>query len=556
MGYYDELAASITCGMNKNQLARLKTNLCRKHRKKDIPTDIEIFLNLPSGVAERLRRQLQTKPTRSISGITSCAIMSYPFRCPHGECLMCPGRENIPQSYTGKEPAAMRGKRNNYDPYLQVMNRIEQYVASGHIPDKMELIIMGGTFPSFKARYQDEFIMYALKAMNDFSRTFYRGRFMLERYKRFFLLPGKLGDEERCKAIITKLLKMKGSSSLEKEQKRNERSRIRCVGMTIETRPDYATLKHANKMLAQGCTRVELGLQSTYDDVLQAIGRGHDFKDSVDAIRTLRDLGLKINLHVMPGLPGSDLKRDAEMLRQLFDDERLRPDMLKIYPCMVVPGSRLHELWKKGRFTPITTDDALDLISEWKTFVPQYCRIMRVQRDIPTSATAAGVDRTNLRQLIQERMRKAGKRCRCIRCREAGRNISKGRLTIVTMTYSASGGLEHFISAEKGDSILGFCRLRQPALQLRKEFDNKTMIIRELHVYGETAGIGECGKIQHRGLGKKLLSAAEKIAAKSGCMRLLVISGIGARDYYRKLGYVKYGPYMAKRIKAKKALRS
>jgi elongator complex protein 3 len=548
MGYYDELAASIRSGMNKDQLARLKTNLCRKHGKKDIPTDIEIFLNLPSGIAEKLRRQLQTKPTRSISGITSCAIMSYPFRCPHGECLMCPGIENVPQSYTGKEPAALRGKRNHFDPYLQVMNRIEQYIASGHVPDKMELIIMGGTFPSFPEKYQDQFIMYALKAMNDFSRIFYRKGFLLEKYKRFFLLPGKLGDEKRGRQIHSRLLRLKGMSSLQKEQKRNEKSRIRCVGLTIETRPDYATFKHANKMLAQGCTRVELGLQSIYDDVLETIRRGHDFGSSITAIRNLRDLGFKVNLHVMPGLPGSDLKRDAEMLRQLFLDERLRPDMLKIYPCMVVPGSRLHKLWKKGRFVPMSTDEATILLSEWKTTVPVYCRIMRVQRDIPTSSTAAGVDRTNLRQMIQERMRKDGKRCRCIRCREAGRSIPKGRLMIKTIQFSASGGIEHFISAERGDSILGFCRLRQPALQLRKEFDNKTTIIRELHVYGETAGIGESGKIQHRGLGKRLLSAAENITKKEGCTRLLVISGIGAREYYRKLGYMKYGPYMAKRI--------
>jgi elongator complex protein 3 len=567
--YFKELIDTVKSRhLTKNQLSRLKIKLCTKYGLKDIPTDIEVFLNAGEKDSAIIKRALQTKPVRSLSGVAVCAIMSYPFRCPHGECLMCPSKtsEGVPQSYTGKEPAAMRGIRNLFDSYLQVFNRLEQYIASGHVPDKVELIVMGGTFPSFELKYQEDFVMYALKAMNDFSKIFFSrgknspngkpGTLKITEFKKFFELPGKVGSPERTLHIHAKLLKMKGGSTLAKEQRRNEKSVIKCIGMTIETRPDYAKLPHANNLLKLGCTRVELGVQSTYDDVLKKINRGHDVNESVRATQTLKNLGFKINFHVMPGLPGSDRQKDLQMLRQLFSDDRFRPDMLKIYPCMVVKESKLYGQWEKGLFTPISTMEASGLIAEFKKSVPEYCRIMRVQRDIPTNATAAGVDRTNLRQYVQEIMKKNKTECKCIRCREIGRSkedmkkISK--VPIKAIFYSASKGKELFISAEHKNALYGFCRLRLPLQSLRKEITKDSALVRELHVYGETTAIGEKGSkggVQHRGLGKRLLAAAEKAAKAAGKKKIVVISGIGARDYYRKLGYSRQGPYMVKRLR-------
>jgi elongator complex protein 3 len=266
----------------------------------------------------------------------------------------------------------------------------------------------------------------------------------------------------------------------------------------------------------------------------------------VKATRTLKDLGFKVNYHMMPGLPGSSIEKDSQMLRKIFDDDRFRPDMLKIYPCMVVPGSKLDTVWEAGRFSPMSTEDAVSLIAGWKPMVPEYCRIMRVQRDIPSNAIAAGVDRTNLRQIIQSKMKEKGLFCRCIRCREVGRNASRATPKLKTIEYPASGGTEFFISYETEKALFGFCRLRLPGQALTKEFNKVTAIIRELHVYGEAAEIGQSGIVQHKGLGKKLVKEAERIASANRSERMLVISGIGARDYYRKLGYRRLGHYMAK----------
>ncbi|MEM4268349.1 MAG: tRNA uridine(34) 5-carboxymethylaminomethyl modification radical SAM/GNAT enzyme Elp3 [Candidatus Woesearchaeota archaeon] len=550
--FWNEIVKKLASGnYSKDEIARIKRRICKKYNVKNIPTDIEIFLHADKNSTILLKKQLRTKPARSLSGVAVCAIMSSPFRCPHGECLMCPSKtsEGVPQSYTGKEPAAMRGIRNRFDPYLQVMNRLEQYIATGHMPHKVELIIMGGTFPSFSESYQEMFVMYALKAMNDFSKLFFRRSFDIQKFKDFFELPGDIGSPKRTLKIHAKLLKLKGISTLEKEQLKNEKSHIRCIGLTVETRPDYARLSNLNLLLKLGCTRVELGVQSLYDNVLKEIRRGHDVSESIRATRQLKDLGFKINYHMMLGLPKSTQQMDLAMFKQLFTDSRFRPDMLKIYPCMVVKESGLYEVWKKGMFTPLTTQKAACLIASIKKIVPVYCRIMRVQRDIPTNATIAGVDRTNLRQYVQKIMKEQGAKCRCIRCREVGRRKQHGAVFIKALEYTASEGLEFFISAEDlAGSLYGFCRLRFPSQSLRKEIGSRTALIRELHVYGETVPFGEKGDVQHSGIGKGLLYTAEKIA-HSFCMgKMVVISGIGAREYYRKLGYRREGPYMIKSL--------
>ncbi len=555
--------------LSGKQLARLKRNLSQKYKLKSIPTNIEILLHVPQKEIPLLKKQLLTKPTRTISGVAPVAIMTKPFPCPHaksgiGPCIMCPGGPkssfgDVPQSYTGKEPATMRGIRNKYESYLQVFNRLEQYILLGHNCEKVELILMGGTFPSFPEEYQEEFVLGAFKAMNDFGELFYGkdGEFDYISFKRFFELPvDDLGDKGRAERIQGKLLAMKeekrikedrgGDVALKQEQERNETARIRCVAMCIETRPDFGKLEHGQKMLELGCTRVELGVQCVYDDVLERIRRGHSTQDTIESIRILKDLGFKVAAHYMPGLPGVDQKRDLQGMKQLFSNPDYKPDMLKLYPCMVTQGTRLHQEWKKGKFKPLAAEEAAKLITEFKRFVPTYCRIQRVQRDIPTYQIAAGVEMTNLRQYMHD---KFDVECRCIRCREPkGKEIDWENVEIKVEEYEASQGKEFFISAEdvEKDVLVGFCRLRFPSESLRKEIPQKSALIRELHVYGTAAGLGSKGDVQHHGWGKKLMEKAETIAREHGKEKIVVISGVGAREYYRKIGYGKESVYLIK----------
>ncbi len=547
--------------ITKDKLSRLKIKLCKKYKLKNIPTDIEILLNTPEKLIPRIKKQLLTKPVRTISGVAVVAIMTKPFPCPHaktiGPCIYCPGGPKsyfgtVPQSYTGKEPATRRAIRNKYDPYLQVMNRLEQYIVSGHVPDKIELIIMGGTFPSFPKAYQKKFIAYAFKAMNDFSNLFFKGNnFNFLKFKFFFELPGDIENKKREASIQKKILKLKPKTTLEAEKKKNENSKIKCVGLTIETRPDFAKLKQANFMLKLGCTRVELGIQTIYDDVLKKIQRGHTVKDSIIATEILKDLGFKINYHIMPGLPSVTPKQDLFAFKELFLNSYFAPDMLKIYPCMVLKGTKLYKLWKQGKYKPLTTKKAADLIIKFKKYIPPWVRVMRVQRDIPTFVTEAGVDRTNLRQYINEIMRKKKIKCKCIRCREPKlKKINLKNTEIIVRNYHASNGIEFFISLEdvKNDIIVGFCRLRFPYKFLRKEITPDSALIRELHVFGVATAIGQKQYLQHKGIGKLLLKEAENICKTYYKNKIVVISGVGARNYYRKLGYKLQGCYMVKKL--------
>lgn len=554
--FYTEITRSIKQKKpNKKQLASFKNKLCKKYKFKKIPTDTEILLNTNKKDISKIKKYLLTKPTRTISGVAVVAIMTKPFPCPHGKCIMCPGGPkssfgDVPQSYTGKEPATRRAIRNKFDPYLQVMNRLEQYIVSGHVPDKIELIIMGGTFPSFPKKYQEDFIKYALKAMNDFSDLFFKKDGLdIVKFKEFFELPGDITDKKRQKSIFKKLLLIKNIKKikLENEQSRNEKSNIKCVGLTIESRPDYAKLEHGNEMLRLGATRVELGVQTVYNKVLEKIKRGHSVEDSIEATRILKDLGFKINYHVMPGLPDVTKKQDMAALKEYFSNPDFRPDMLKIYPCMVLKGTKLYDIWKQGKYKPLTTKKAVELLVEFKKYVPEYTRIMRVQRDIPTFMTEAGVDRTNLRQYAHKLMKEKSIKCRCIRCREI-KNQKIKKIIIKKIKYKASKGTEYFISAESENKIVGFCRLRFPSQTLKEEITKNSALIRELHVFGPAVGLGKKGNVQHKGVGKVLLKEAETISKKNKKEKIIVISGVGVRDYYKKLGYKKEGVYMVKRL--------
>jgi len=564
---------------DKDKIAKLKLRLCKEYKVRKVPTDIQMFMYSTPEQVKKFRKRLQTKPNRSLSGVAPVAIMTSPANCPHGRCTMCPGGLNsewgdTPQSYTGAEPATMRGMRAGYDAYLQVFNRLEQYVVTGHHPDKVDLIIMGGTFPAREDAYQEEFVWSAFKAMNDFSEQFYDkdGGLKLKYFKEFFELPGEIGEDARTKRIQEKLLKLKGkvniTSSLVEEQEKNETAIIRCIGLTIETKPDWAFLKHANRMLDQGCTRVELGVQSVYDKPLKLIHRGHTTKDNKKSVQILKDLGFKINYHMMIGLPEANSEgtytsenngrltkeQDIKGLQKLFSDPDYRPDMIKIYPTMVMPKTKLFMDYKKGLFKPVELEAAAEIIAEFLPTVKPYCRVMRVQRDIPTYRTIAGVNKTNLRQYVDIKMKEKNVQSNDIRAREIGRRKINETLNpeLIVQEYSASYGTEFFISFEdkKHKVLIGFARLRFPGKQLRKEFTPTTAIIRELHVYGAALNVGgkDLTSSQHKGYGKKLMKEAENLAKDQGYDKMLVISGVGVRKYYEKIGYVREGPYMSKKL--------
>ncbi|MBI4980302.1 tRNA uridine(34) 5-carboxymethylaminomethyl modification radical SAM/GNAT enzyme Elp3 [Candidatus Woesearchaeota archaeon] len=559
--FYSELISALKHRqLSAKQYDKLKLELVQKHKLNQVPTNIDVLLHCTPPDFPKLIPKLLSKPQRTISGVAPVAIMTKPFPCPHGRCIMCPGGVDsvfgdVPQSYTGREPATMRGIRNNFDPYLQVFNRLEQYVLQGHNCDKVELIIMGGTFPSFPQEYQEEFVKYGFKAMNDFSKMFYdkHRTLNLVKFKRFFELPTDVDDELRVKRIQEKLLEIKKKCTLEQQQHINETAKIRCVALCIETRPDYGTLKEGNEMLRLGCTRVELGIQSVYDEVLKKIERGHTTADTKNSIRILRDLGFKVAAHYMPGLPDNNFKRisyrkDLAGMKQLFSDSDYKPDMLKLYPCMVSRGTKLYSYYKKKKFIPLNAKEAAKLLVEFKKSVPEYCRIMRIQRDIPTAQMTAGVEMTNLRQYMAQNYEVT---CKCIRCREPkGREVEWKKVRLSLIKYTASQGKEFFISAEDTEKnlLIGFIRMRFPSQVLRPEITKNSALIRELHVYGTATGIGDEGKVQHRGWGKKLMQKAEEIAKRAGKDKMVVISGVGAREYYRKLGYKLEGVYMVKKL--------
>ncbi len=554
--FFDKAIEEIKSGkVKRTELDTFKTKLSKEFKIRRIPTNIEILMNAKKEDVEALKKHLLTKKTRTISGVSPVAVMTEPSFCPHGKCTMCPGGPgsvfgDMPMSYTGHEPATMRGIRAGYDSYLQVFNRLEQYILLGHTIDKVELIIMGGTFPAMPKDYQEEFVIGCFKAMNDFSDLFFEnGTLNIDIFKEFFELPKDINDTARQQRIQEKIKALKVISSLEAEQKRNETTKVRCVGLTIETKPDWGLLQHGNEMLRLGCTRVELGVQTLHDDVLKKINRGHTLQDTKDSIRTLRDLGLKLNFHFMLGLPLMEREKDIAAMKELFENPDYRPDMMKIYPCMVSPGTVLYNQMKRGEYTPISTEEAADRIVEGKRFVERYCRIMRVQRDIPPKFMAAGVDRSNLRQYVGELAKQRGVTCQCIRCREVGRTVAQGELVYNTMEYEASNGKEIFISADtKDDALTGFVRMRYPGIFLRPEITKDSALIRELHVYGNAVAIGEKGDVQHRGVGKKLMELAEQRAKQDGKKKIVVIAGVGVREYYKKLGYHLEGPYMVKRL--------
>ncbi|MCK4554332.1 tRNA uridine(34) 5-carboxymethylaminomethyl modification radical SAM/GNAT enzyme Elp3 [Candidatus Parcubacteria bacterium] len=526
---------------SRNDLMMAKRKIAKKYGIK-ILRNSEILRELNTvgiGHALFLRRILRKRAIRTMSGIAPVAVLTKPYPCP-GKCAYCPTEKNVPQSYLSNEPAVMRAIRCNYDPYLQMQMRLRALEANGHEPTKIELIVIGGTWSVLPEKYKHWFISECFRGANEFNNKIPNLKSQI---------PNK-SQITNSKPQINKLKRQ-----LSKEQKKNEKAKYKIVGLTLETRPDYISEKELLEMRGLGCTRVEIGVQAIDDKILKLNKRGHGVDEITQATKLLKNYGFKITYHIMPGLPGTTPAKDLKMFKQIFKDERFQPDQIKFYPTVVTKGSLLYKWWKQEKYKPYSDKILRKLIVDCKKIVPPYVRIIRLIRDIPSESIIAGNMITNLRQIMKDK----GVKCNCIRCREC-RNEAlphSTRPTLRKIQYNASGGEEYFISYESKDGkiLYGFCRLRLPQDtkcpigHLVSTRLQSTAIIRELHIYGELVPVGKNKKIQHAGLGKKLMAEAEKIVRKNGYKKIAVISGIGVRGYYRKLGYRLKDSYMVKNFK-------
>lgn len=742
---------------NPTKINTLKTKIAKKYKVNSVVKNPQI-LGYAKDEQQRdtLVKIFNTKPIREASGVTVVALFAIPHACPHGKCMYCPGGPgspfgDTPQSYTGHEPAAMRAKRNMYDPYMQIFNRLEHYIANGHDPDKLELIFMGGTFPSLDKEYRDDFVKYVYKAINDFGELFFEmtpdGKRIIryDVFNEFFEMTHHFNSQERQIRVQEKMLEQKVNNdtlTLEEQIEKNETAIIRSIGLTIETKPDWALESHCRDMLRYGCTRLEIGVQTLNENCLKKTNRGHTLEETKRCFQVAKDLCLKMNAHMMLGLPASNLEIDEEGLVGLFEEEPYRPDMLKIYPCLVVDGTPLYKMYKMGMFEPITTETAAKIIARSYAKFPRYVRVMRVQRDIPTTLVEGGVQKSNLRQYVEDEMKLLGVQSKDIRAREIGlrqleeqrekenskkkepsqikdispielkfdnrlndrlhkiefnsdlnefevlpqnmnvyRNVEdfvkdinaleevfedkidevqkvitdniektqpnkvvssnefalqitkefaqehfnsilnkyyitnfnenfevlrqyilswdvyqivgekEGRnleinqdinqefntlhikiqflkqyvqklveyfeqdihFAINVEEFKSSEGVDIFLDVvNTDDTLIGFTRLRFPKqTNLTPEIHEKTALIRELHIYGQTIPVGAEAKddiVQHKGWGRKLIFKAEEIAKQRGYTKMVIISGVGVREYYKKLGYHKEGTYMVKNL--------
>lgn len=454
--------------------------------------------------------------------------MCKPHRCPHinmtgNICVYCPGGpdsdfEYSTQSYTGYEPTSMRAIRARYDPFAQTRHRVEQLQQLGHSVDKVEFIVMGGTFMSLPEDYRDYFIRNLHDALSGHS-----------------------------------------SANVAEAVRYSQQSRTKCIGITIETRPDYCLKRHISDMLAYGCTRLEVGVQSVYEDVARDTNRGHTVRAVSESFHFSKDAGFKIVSHMMPDLPNVDFERDVDQFVEFFENPAFRVDGLKIYPTLVIRGTGLYELWKTGRYKSYPPSQLIDLVAKILALVPPWTRVYRVQRDIPMPLVSSGVEHGNLRELALARMKDLGTECRDVRTREVGiqeihNKVRPDEVELIRRDYVANGGWETFLSYEdpEQDILVGLLRLRKCSGEVfRPELKGACSIVRELHVYGSVVPVNarDPTKFQHQGFGMLLMEEAARIAREEhGSVKMAVISGVGTRNYYAKLGYTLEGPYMTKSL--------
>jgi len=489
--------------MSEEKLDKIKRQVCFKY-KISMPTNI-ILLKAYHKLLKtnkikkniQLENLLKTRKVRSLSGIASVTVITKPYPCP-GKCIFCPTEKNMPKSYLKNEPACMRALLNKFDPYKQAKMRLQALEMTGHPTDKIELIVLGGTWSYYKKQYQTYFIKRCFDACNK-----------------------------------------KTSKTLKQAQKINEKTKHRIIGLTLETRPDYINEKEIKRMRNLGCTRIELGVQTIYQDILDKNKREISLEQIKQATKLLKDSGFKITYHMMLNLPYSNIKKDEKMFEKLFTND-FQPDQLKIYPCAILKTAKLYKLYKKNKYKPYTINQLINVLVKIKKIIPEYVRIIRIIRDIPSQDIVAGSKRSNLRQDIQKKVN-----CRCIRCREI-KDIKTNNIKFKKLEYKASDAKEIFLSFEddKKDKLLAFLRLRITDNPIIK---NSTLI-REVHTYGQTVPINkniESAK-QHKNLGKRLINEAEKISKDLGYKKTAVIAGIGTREYYRKLGYKLENEYMVK----------
>jgi elongator complex protein 3 len=444
------------------------------------------------------------KPSKTLAGVTPIAVMAKPRKCRHGTCLYCPSL-NVPQSYTPKSPPVLRAERLNYNPYEQIKSRLKAFQLMNHPTDKIELIIMGGNFLEYPLNYQHNFIKRCYDALNN-----------------------------------------KNSKTLEDAKRLNQKTKHRCIALCIETRPDTINPEQIKKILNFGCTRVELGVQCLDNNIYKKINRGHKVKEVIEATKLLKNSGFKIGYHMMLGLPFSNPKKDFQMFRILFKNSDFKPDQLKIYPCQVIKGAELEKLYRKNQYKPYSKEQVENLAIKIMKIIPNYCRIMRIMREIPPDYLTAGILRIDLRKDIDEKLKSSGTKIQEIRFREIGFELRDKKenkkinrdLKLKITKYNASQGDEYFLEIVNKDNILfGLCRLR---------IFNNLAFIREIHVYGQSLPLSkeklklmkpQVFSAQHKGLGKQLLKQAEEITRQNNVKELKIISGIGVREYYKKLGY-------------------
>ena len=465
---------------------------------------------------ESLLQKIRMKPTRTLSGVTTVTVLTRYHPCP-GNCIFCPQEDQLPKSYLSEEPGAKRGVENNFDPYAQVHNRIQALTAVGHPTDKIELLILGGTFSAYTREYQEWFVRRCFDAMNDVN-------------------PEDDPD----------------FNTLQEAQKRNVHAEHRNVGLVIETRPDLVNPKTLGWLRTLGVTKVQMGAQSLDDRILALNKRGHTVQETLDATALLRAGGFKVVLHWMPNLLGATPESDREDFKRLWGEGSFCPDELKIYPCQLLKGTELYDLWKQGHYHPYTETTLLNLIADIKTIVPRYCRINRIIRDIPSTYVVEGNKNTSLRQDIQREMAQRGTRCECIRCREIRQSkVTPQSVSLNHLIYHPAHAEEHFLSYDtEDDKLAGFLRLSLPGdshVTGIIELENAA-IIREVHVYGQSLEVGEerSGIAQHSGMETRLIEKAEEIARENGFKHLAVIAAVGTRVYYAERGFEMGDLYMVK----------
>ncbi|KAI8345582.1 elongator complex protein 3 [Mortierella sp. GBAus27b] len=524
-----ELIQAHESGKDVN-LNGLKQRYSRKHKAQNQPKLVDIIAAIPEQYKAALLPNLKAKPVRTASGIAVVAVMCKPHRCPHiamtgNICVYCPGGpdsdfEYSTQSYTGYEPTSMRAIRARYNPYEQSRGRQDQLKSLGHSVDKVEYIIMGGTFMSLPEDYRDWFISNLHDSLSGYS-----------------------------------------SNDVDEAVRMSEVSPNKCIGITIETRPDYCLKPHLSQMLRYGCTRLEIGVQSVYEDVARDTNRGHTVKAVTESFQLAKDAGFKVVAHMMPDLPNVGMERDMDQFKEYFENPAFRSDGLKLYPTLVIRGTGLYELWRTGRYKNYTPNALVDLVARILALVPPWTRVYRVQRDIPMPLVTSGVEHGNLRELALQRMKDLGTECRDVRTREVGivdihNKVKPDQVELIRRDYTANGGWETFLSYEdpEQDILIGLLRLRKCSpLAFRPELTKAgpTSIVRELHVYGSVVPVHsrDPSKFQHQGYGTLLMEEAERIAREEhGSVKLSVISGVGVRNYYAKLGYTLDGPYMSKML--------